>query len=204
VSIHTLSHLDALESESVHIIREVAAEFERPVLLFSGGKDSVLMLHLARKAFLPGVVPFPVMHVDTGHNFPEVLAYRDEVVEAYGVRLVVASVQDSIDSGRVRERADGTRNPLQTVTLLDAIAEHRFDAVFGGGRRDEEKARAKERVFSLRDEFGQWDPRRQRPELWSLYNGRHRPGEHVRVFPLSNWTELDVWQYLERERVTSI
>jgi sulfate adenylyltransferase subunit 2 len=197
----TLGHLDALEAESVHIMREVAAEFERPALLFSGGKDSVIMLHLARKAFAPGPVPFPVMHVDTGHNFPEVLEFRDRAVAAYGVRLIVASVQDSIDTGRVRERVDGTRNPLQTVTLLDGIAANRFDAVFGGGRRDEEKARAKERVFSLRDAFGQWDPRRQRPELWSLYNGRHSPGEHVRVFPLSNWTELDVWQYLAREAV---
>jgi sulfate adenylyltransferase subunit 2 len=196
-----LSHLAALESEAVHIFREVAAELERPVLLFSGGKDSVVMLHLARKAFAPAPVPFPVMHVDTGHNFPEVLSYRDEAVADYGVRLVVASVQDSIDRGRVRERPDGTRNPLQTVTLLDAITEHRFDAVFGGGRRDEEKARAKERIVSLRDEFGQWDPRRQRPELWSLYNGRHRPGEHVRVFPLSNWTELEIWQYIAQERI---
>jgi sulfate adenylyltransferase subunit 2 len=196
-----LSQLDVLESEAIHVMREVAAEFERPVLLFSGGKDSVVMAHLARKAFWPAPVPFPVMHVDTGHNFPEVLAYRDRFVAERGLRLVVASVQDSIDAGRVRERPDGTRNPLQTVTLLDAILEHRFDAVFGGGRRDEEKARAKERVFSLRDEFGAWDPRRQRPELWNLYNGRHRPGEHVRVFPLSNWTELDVWQYLEREQV---
>ncbi|HEU4675234.1 MAG TPA: sulfate adenylyltransferase subunit CysD [Motilibacteraceae bacterium] len=196
-----LSQLDVLESEAIHVMREVAAEFERPVLLFSGGKDSVVMAHLARKAFWPAPVPFPVMHVDTGHNFPEVIAYRDRFVAERGLRLVVASVQDSIDAGRVRERPDGTRNPLQTVTLLDAILEHRFDAVFGGGRRDEEKARAKERVFSLRDEFGAWDPRRQRPELWNLYNGRHRPGEHVRVFPLSNWTELDVWQYLEREQV---
>jgi sulfate adenylyltransferase subunit 2 len=197
----TLPHLDALEAESAHILREVAAEFERPVLLFSGGKDSVLMLHLARKAFLPGRMPFPVMHVDTGHNFAEVLAFRDRAAAAYDVRLIVASVQESIDKGRVPERPDGTRNPLQTVTLLDAINEHRFDAVLGGGRRDEEKARAKERVFSLRDDFGQWDPRRQRPELWSLYNGRHRPGEHVRVFPLSNWTELDVWEYLDREHI---
>lgn len=196
-----LSQLDVLESEAIHVMREVAAEFERPVLLFSGGKDSVVMAHLARKAFWPAPVPFPVMHVDTGHNFPEVIAYRDRFVAERGLRLVVASVQDSIDAGRVRERPDGTRNPLQTVTLLDAILEHRFDAVFGGGRRDEEKARAKERVFSLRDEFGAWDPRRQRPELWNLYNGRHRPGEHVRVFPLSNWTELDVWLYLEREQV---
>jgi sulfate adenylyltransferase subunit 2 len=196
-----LPHLDVLESEGIHIIREVAAEFERPVLLFSGGKDSVVMLHLARKAFWPAPVPFPLMHVDTGHNFPEVMTYRDEVVERFGLRLVVATVQEYIDSGKLRERSDGTRNPLQTVPLLDGIVDNKFDAVFGGGRRDEEKARAKERIFSLRDEFGQWDPRRQRPELWNLYNGRHRPGEHVRVFPLSNWTELDVWQYVERESI---
>jgi sulfate adenylyltransferase subunit 2 len=194
-------HLEALESEGIHIIREVAAEFERPVLLFSGGKDSALMLHLARKAFAPAPVPFPLMHVDTGHNFPEVIAYRDALVARLGLRLVVASVQSYIDSGKLRERADGTRNPLQTVPLLEAINENKFDAVFGGGRRDEEKARAKERIFSLRDDFGQWDPRRQRPELWNLYNGRHKPGEHVRVFPLSNWTELDVWEYIERESV---
>jgi sulfate adenylyltransferase subunit 2 len=198
----TLDTLDALESESIHILREVAAEFERPVLLFSGGKDSVLMLHLARKAFWPAPIPFPVLHVDTGHNFPEVLAYRDATVARLGVRLLVADVAAYVADGRLRERTDGTRNPLQTVPLLDAIADHRFDAVLGGGRRDEEKARAKERVFSLRDEFGAWDPRNQRPELWSLYNGRHRPGEHVRVFPLSNWTELDVWRYVARERVT--
>jgi sulfate adenylyltransferase subunit 2 len=196
-----LPHLDVLESEGVHIIREVAAEFERPVLLFSGGKDSVVMLHLARKAFWPAPIPFPLMHVDTGHNFPEVMAYRDDVVERFGLRLVVMSVQEYIDDGRLRERADGTRNPLQTVPLLDGIVNNRFDAVFGGGRRDEEKARAKERIFSLRDEFGQWDPRRQRPELWNLYNGRHKPGEHVRVFPLSNWTELDIWQYVARESI---
>ncbi|WP_019145746.1 sulfate adenylyltransferase subunit CysD [Aeromicrobium massiliense] len=196
-----LTQLQWLESEAIHIIREVGAEFERPVLLFSGGKDSVVMLHLAVKAFWPAPVPFGVLHVDTGHNFPEVLAFRDATVERLGIRLEVASVQDYIDDGRLRERADGTRNPLQTQPLLDAIAGHRFDAVFGGGRRDEEKARAKERVFSLRDEFGQWDPRNQRPELWNLYNGRHRPGEHVRVFPLSNWTELDVWQYIAQEKI---
>lgn len=193
--------LELLESEAIHVLREVAAEFARPVLLFSGGKDSVVMLRLARKAFYPAPIPFPVLHVDTGHNFPEVLEFRDRLVGELGVRLVVASVQASIEAGRVRERPDGSRNPLQTVTLLDAIAEHRFDAAFGGARRDEEKARAKERFFSLRDEFGQWEPRRQRPELWNLYNGRHRPGEHVRVFPLSNWTELDVWSYLEREGI---
>ena len=198
---YRLDQLAWLESEAIHIIREVAAEFERPVLLFSGGKDSVVMLHLATKAFWPAPVPFPVMHVDTGHNFPEVLAFRDATVERLGLRLVVASVQDYLDDGRLRERSDGTRNQLQTQPLLDGITDHKFDAVFGGGRRDEEKARAKERVFSLRDEFGQWDPRNQRPELWNLYNGRHRPGEHVRVFPLSNWTELDVWQYIAAEGI---
>jgi sulfate adenylyltransferase subunit 2 len=198
---YELTHLEALKSESIHIIREVAAEFERPVLLFSGGKDSVVMLHLAAKAFWPARIPFAVMHVDTGHNFPEVLAFRDSTVARLGVRLVVASVADSIAAGRVRERPDGLRNPLQTVTLLDAIAAHGFDAVFGGARRDEEKARAKERVFSFRDEFGQWDPKNQRPELWSLYNGRHHRDEHIRVFPLSNWTELDVWQYIADEAI---
>jgi sulfate adenylyltransferase subunit 2 len=198
---YPMTHLEALEAESIHIFRETVAEFDRPVLLFSGGKDSILMLELAVRAFAPGPVPFPLMHVDTGHNFPEVLEYRDRAVEKYGLRLIVASVQDAIDAGKVKERPDGTRNPLQTVPLLDGINDNKFDAVFGGGRRDEEKARAKERVYSLRDDFGQWDPRRQRPELWTLWNGRHRPGEHVRVFPLSNWTELDVWQYLKQEQV---
>ncbi|WP_431780201.1 sulfate adenylyltransferase subunit CysD [Streptomyces chumphonensis] len=198
---YALSHLDALESEAVHIFREVAGEFERPVILFSGGKDSIVMLHLALKAFAPAPVPFALLHVDTGHNFPEVIEYRDRTVAEHGLRLHVASVQEFIDRGELRERPDGTRNPLQTVPLLRAIEDHRFDAVFGGGRRDEEKARAKERVFSLRDEFGGWNPRRQRPELWQLYNGRHAPGEHVRVFPLSNWTELDVWQYIAREKI---
>ena len=197
----SLDHLDHLEAEAIHIFREVAGEFERPVVLFSGGKDSVVMLHLAVKAFAPAAPPFALLHVDTGHNFPEVLDYRDETVARLGLRLVVANVQDYIDDGRLRERPDGTRNPLQTVPLLDAIEADKFDAVFGGGRRDEEKARAKERVFSLRDAFGAWDPRRQRPELWDLYNGRHAPGEHVRVFPLSNWTELDVWRYIERENI---
>src|SRR5215468_1077983 len=198
---YRLSQLDVLEAESIHIMREVAAEFERPVLLFSFGKDSIVMLALAEKAFRPARIPFPLMHVDTGHNFPEVLEFRDRRVEELGVQLVVASVQDSIDRGRVVEETGprASRNRLQTVTLLDAIQEHGFDAVFGGGRRDEEKARAKERVFSFRDDFGQWDPKNQRPELWNLYNGRVRRGEHVRVFPLSNWTELDIWQYIVEE-----
>jgi sulfate adenylyltransferase subunit 2 len=200
---YQISQLDVLEAEAVHIMREVAAEFERPALLFSGGKDSIVMLALAEKAFWPARVPFPVMHVDTGHNFPEVLEYRDRRVAELGIRLVVASVQDSIDAGRVAEETGrhASRNRLQTVTLLDAIEEHRFDALFGGARRDEEKARAKERVFSFRDEFGQWDPKNQRPELWNLYNTRLRRGEHIRVFPLSNWTELDVWAYIEREKL---
>jgi sulfate adenylyltransferase subunit 2 len=195
------SHLDVLEDEAIHIFREVAGEFDRPVILFSGGKDSTVLVHLARKAFWPAPVPFPLLHVDTGHNFAEVLSFRDELVDSLGARLIVAHVQDWIDDGRLVERPDGTRNPLQTTPLLDSITEHRFDAVFGGGRRDEERARAKERIFSVRNAFGQWEPRNQRPELWSLYNGRHAPGEHVRVFPLSNWTELDVWRYIERERI---
>jgi sulfate adenylyltransferase subunit 2 len=200
---YELTQLRELEAESIHIIREVAAEFERPVLLFSGGKDSAVMLHLANKAFWPCRLPFPVMHVDTGHNFDEVLDYRDRRVAELGARLIVASVQASIDAGRVVEETGprASRNRLQTTTLLDAIEEHRFDAVFGGARRDEEKARAKERVFSFRDEFGQWDPKNQRPELWQLYNGRLRRGEHIRVFPLSNWTELDIWQYIAEEDI---
>ena len=195
---YQMSQLDVLEAEAIHIMREVAAEFERPALLFSGGKDSIVMLALAEKAFWPARIPFPVMHVDTGHNFPEVLEFRDRRVAELGIRLVVASVQESIDAGRVTEETGrhASRNRLQTVTLLDAIEEHRFDALFGGARRDEEKARAKERVFSFRDEFGQWDPKNQRPELWNLYNTRLRRGEHIRVFPLSNWTELDIWQYI--------
>jgi sulfate adenylyltransferase subunit 2 len=200
---YELSHIRALEAEAVHIVREVAAGFERPVLLFSGGKDSVVMLHLAAKAFWPAPLPFPVMHVDTGHNLDEVIEFRDRTVERLGIRLVVGSVQDDIDAGRVAEETGprASRNRLQTVTLLRSIREHRFDAVFGGARRDEEKARAKERVFSFRDEFGQWDPRNQRPELWNLYNGAHRKGEHIRVFPLSNWTELDIWQYILDEGI---
>jgi sulfate adenylyltransferase subunit 2 len=200
---YELSDLRALEAEAVHIFREVAATFERPVLLFSGGKDSVVMLHVAMKAFWPAPLPFPVMHIDTGHNLEEVIEYRDRTVERTGIRLIVASVQDDIDAGRVVEETGpmASRNRLQTVTLLRSIQESRFDAVFGGARRDEEKARAKERVFSFRDEFGQWDPKNQRPELWSLYNGSHRKGEHIRVFPLSNWTELDIWQYILDERI---
>ena len=203
MSTYQLSHLDALEAESVHIFREVAAEFERPCLLFSGGKDSIVMVRLAEKAFWPARLPFPMMHIDTGENFDEVLEFRDRRVVELGARLVVASVQVSIDEGRVVEETGprASRNRLQTTTLLDGIERHGFDAVFGGARRDEEKARAKERVFSVRDEFGQWDPKAQRPELWSLYNGRRARGEHFRVFPLSNWTELDIWQYIEAERI---
>jgi len=202
-STYELSHLQALEAEAIYIMREVAAQFERPVLLFSGGKDSIVLLRLAEKAFRPSRFPFPVMHVDTGHNFPEVIAFRDRLVQQLGERLIVASVQDSIDAGRVREESGprASRNRLQTTTLLDAIAQHGFDAAFGGARRDEERARAKERVFSFRDDFGQWDPKHQRPELWALYNGRIRRGEHVRVFPISNWTEMDVWQYLAQEQL---
>jgi sulfate adenylyltransferase subunit 2 len=196
-------HLHALESEAIHIMREVAAELDRPVLMFSGGKDSIVLLRLAEKAFRPGKFPFPVMHVDTGHNFPEVLEFRDRRVAELGERLIVASVQESIDKGRVVDETGprASRNRLQTTTLLDAIEEHGFDAAIGGARRDEERARAKERIFSFRDDFGQWNPRDQRPELWNLYNARVRKGEHVRVFPISNWTELDVWQYVARERL---
>ncbi|MFD9948019.1 sulfate adenylyltransferase subunit CysD [Nonomuraea sp. NPDC059023] len=200
---YTTSQLDVLEAEAIHIMREVAAEFERPCLLFSGGKDSIVMLRIAEKAFWPAPLPFPLMHVDTGHNFDEVIEYRDRRAAELGARLVVASVQASIDAGRVTEETGrrASRNRLQTTTLLDAIEEHEFDAVFGGARRDEEKARAKERVFSFRDDFGQWDPKNQRPELWNLYNSRIRKGEHIRVFPLSNWTELDIWDYIRREGI---
>ena len=196
-----LSHLDALEAESIHIFREVAAEFERPVLLFSGGKDSIVMLRLAEKAFWPARIPFPVMHVDTGHNFPEVLEFRDRRVAELGVQLIVASVPEAIEKGLVHELPDGTRNRIQTPVLLDALEKGAFTAAFGGARRDEDKARAKERVFSFRDEFGQWDPKNQRPELWSIYNGRIHTGESIRVFPLSNWTELDIWQYVRQEGI---
>lgn len=200
---YKLKHLDLLEAESIHVMREVAAQFERPVLLFSGGKDSIVMIRLAEKAFRPAKFPFPLMHVDTGHNFPETITFRDELVRELGERLIIASVQESIDKGRVVEEKGpfASRNMLQTTALLDAIAEHKFDAAFGGARRDEEKARAKERVFSFRDEFGQWDPKNQRPELWNLYNGKHHKGEHIRAFPLSNWTEMDIWQYILREKM---
>ena len=198
-----MNTLDQLESEAIYVIREVAAQFERPVMLFSGGKDSIVMSHLARKAFHPGKIPFPLMHIDTGHNFAETLAYRDRWIAELGVSLIVRTVEASIRAGRVKEE-DGpnpSRNAAQTVTLLDAMQEFRFDCAMGGARRDEEKARAKERFFSFRDRFGQWDPKNQRPELWNIFNGLHRPGEHIRAFPISNWTELDVWQYLEREQV---
>ena len=198
---YRLSHLRALEAESVHIFREVVAELERPVLLFSGGKDSIVMLRLAEKAFFPARIPFPVLHVDTGLNFPTVLAFRDHRVDQLGVQLIVGSVQDAIDAGTVQEEPNGSRNRIQTPVLLDTVEKHRFTALFGGARRDEEKARAKERVYSFRDEFGQWDPKNQRPELWSLYNGRIHLGESIRVFPLSNWTELDIWQYIGEEGI---
>jgi len=203
ISTPALSHLRALEAEAIHVIREVAAERERPALLFSGGKDSIVLVRLAQKAFAPGRIPFPLLHVDTGHNFPEVIEFRDRLVSELGLTLLVGSVQASIDQGRVREETGprASRNRLQTVTLLDAIAEHRLDACFGGARRDEERSRAKERVLSVRDDFGQWDPRRQRPELWDLYNARVRPGENIRAFPISNWTELDVWQYIASEEL---
>ena len=200
---YNLNHLRELEAESIFVMREVAAQFENPVLLFSGGKDSIVMLHMAVKAFMPAKIPFPLLHIDTGHNFPETLKYRDNLVEKISARLLVGSVQDSINKGRVIEETgiNASRNILQTVTLLDALEEHGFDAAMGGGRRDEEKARAKERFFSHRDEFGQWDPKNQRPELWNLFNGKKYPGEHFRVFPLSNWTEMDIWQYILIEKI---
>jgi len=199
--IHVMTQLRTLEAESVHIFREVAAEMQRPCLLFSGGKDSIVMLNIARKAFAPARIPFPVMHIDTNRNFPEVIAYRDRWIEQLGLKLVVASVQDAIDRGLVREEPNGSRNRIQTQVLLEAVERHKFDALFGGGRRDEEKARAKERVFSFRDEFGQWDPKNQRPEIWNLYNGRVHSGESIRAFPLSNWTELDIWSYIAGEEI---
>jgi len=203
MSSYIRSHLKQLESEAIYVIREVAAQFEKPVLLFSGGKDSIAMVHLSQKAFYPGKIPFPFLHIDTGHNFPETLEFRDQLMGKIGARLIVRYVQDSIDQGRVVEEPGpyASRNGLQTVTLLDALAEFKFEAALGGARRDEEKARAKERFFSHRDAFGQWDPKNQRPELWSLYNGRKNPNEHFRVFPLSNWTELDIWQYIHMEKM---
>jgi sulfate adenylyltransferase subunit 2 len=198
---HALSQLDALEAEAIHIVREVVAQMERPALLFSGGKDSICLLHVAIKAFAPGAVPMPVVHIDTGHNFPEVIAFRDKMVEQYGLNLVVGSVPEAIERGTVKEEPNGSRNRIQTPVLLDTIEKNNFDACMGGARRDEEKARAKERVFSFRDDFGQWDPRNQRPELWSLYNGKVHPGESIRVFPLSNWTELDIWDYIRSREV---
>jgi len=198
-----LDYLDELEAEAIHILREVAGQFERPALLFSGGKDSITLVRLAEKAFRPGKFPFPLVHIDTGHNFVETIEYRDAMIKRLGEKLIVGSVQDSIDQGKVVEQKGkgASRNPLQTVTLLDTIAQHKFDACIGGARRDEEKARAKERIFSVRDEFGQWDPKRQRPELWNIYNGKIHKGENVRVFPISNWTELDVWNYIRREKI---
>ncbi len=201
MSTHVMTQLRTLEAESIHIFREVAAEMQRPCLLFSGGKDSIVMLNIARKAFAPARIPFPVMHIDTNRNFPEVIAYRDRWIEQLGLKLVVASVQDAIDRGLVREEPNGSRNRIQTQVLLEAVERHKFDALFGGGRRDEEKARAKERVFSFRDEFGQWDPKNQRPEIWNLYNGRVHSGESIRAFPLSNWTELDIWNYIADEDI---
>ncbi len=201
MSTHVMTQLRTLEAESIHIFREVAAEMQRPCLLFSGGKDSIVMLNIARKAFAPARIPFPIMHIDTNRNFPEVIAYRDRWIEQLGLKLVVASVQDAIDRGLVREEPNGSRNRIQTQVLLEAVERHKFDALFGGGRRDEEKARAKERVFSFRDEFGQWDPKNQRPEIWNLYNGRVHAGESIRAFPLSNWTELDIWSYIADEEI---
>ena len=203
MSQYHLNHLRELEAESIFVLREVASQFERPVLLFSGGKDSIVVAHLARKAFHPGKIPFPLLHIDTGHNFDETIAYRDQYMKDIGATLLVGSVQDSIDQGRVEEEKgpNPSRNALQTVTLLDTLAQHKFDAALGGARRDEEKARAKERFFSFRDEFGQWDPKNQRPELWNLFNGRKNPGEHFRVFPISNWTEMDIWQYVMMENI---
>ena len=200
---YRLTHLKELESESIHILREVASQFENPVLLFSGGKDSIVCFHLARKAFYPAKVPFPLLHVDTGHNFDEAIAFRDALVEKHGAKLLVGSVQESIDTGRAQEETGfyASRNKLQTVTLLDSLEKFKVDCAIGGGRRDEEKARAKERVFSHRDEFGQWDPKNQRPELWNIYNGRKKPGEHFRAFPISNWTEMDIWQYIRLEEI---
>ncbi|HLT07325.1 MAG TPA: sulfate adenylyltransferase subunit CysD [Cyclobacteriaceae bacterium] len=198
-----LSHLKELEAEAIFVIREVVAQFERPALLFSGGKDSIILSHLAKKAFYPSKIPFPLIHIDTGHNFPETIAFRDQLVQQLGVQLIVGSVQESIDTGRVREETgiNASRNALQTVTLLDTLEKHKIDAAMGGARRDEEKARAKERFFSHRDEFGQWDPKNQRPELWNLFNGKKHIGEHFRVFPISNWTEMDVWQYIKAENI---
>ncbi len=200
---YNLTHLRELESEAIYILREVAAQFERPALLFSGGKDSIVLVHLSRKAFYPASIPFPLVHIDTGHNFKEAITFRDELVKQFNARLIVGSVQESIDTGRVVEEKgiNASRNVLQTVTLLDTIEKNKFDAAIGGGRRDEEKARAKERFFSHRDEFGQWDPKNQRPELWNIFNGKKRMGEHFRVFPISNWTEMDVWQYILQENI---